>query len=270
MKELNIQTIVQEANSSHAHQRKKKTNGNVAAERTEAVNEHPDQQPDGDIEEQPKKNVRGCTTKADIFARQNKPKLEVQVNERGQPCWSSSTEFSNFIGALVRTKGFPVAHDDWRKVCPKAKWRLWTDAQLYWKLDASVFNWFMKTTPIKWKEFKSYFRKLYDDDMEDNKLLALCDERVHEVEWKWLIDHWRSPEAAAQSLRGKESRSMLSQNHTSSSKSHARVDHELGKELGHPHAEMNCLSKLTHTTTLPHKGAERIINALKDAIRDHP
>jgi hypothetical protein len=54
----------------------------------------------------------------------------VQVNEHGQPCGPSSTEFANFIGALVRTKGFPVAHDDWRKVCPKAKWKLWTDAQV--------------------------------------------------------------------------------------------------------------------------------------------
>jgi hypothetical protein len=59
-----------------------------------------------------------------------------------------------------------------------------------------VVNWFMKTASIKWKEFKSDLRKLYDDDMEDDELLALCDERVHEVDWKWLIDHWRSPEAA--------------------------------------------------------------------------
>jgi hypothetical protein len=31
--------------------------------------------------------------------------------------------------------------------------------------------------------------------MEEDELLALCDERVHDIDWKWLIDHWRSPEA---------------------------------------------------------------------------
>jgi hypothetical protein len=83
-----------------------------------------------DVPEQPKKNVRGPTTKADIYARQNKPKLQLDVNDKGQPCGSSGTQFANFIGTLVRTKGFPIAHDDWRKVCPRQKYKLWTDAQV--------------------------------------------------------------------------------------------------------------------------------------------
>jgi hypothetical protein len=64
---------------------------------------------------QEKKKVRGPTKCTDIFARQNKPKLKVEINEYGQPCGDSSTKFANFIGALVRTKGFPLAADDWRK-----------------------------------------------------------------------------------------------------------------------------------------------------------
>jgi len=76
------------------------------------------------------KNVRGPTTKADIYARQNKPKLQLDVNACGQPCEPSGTKFANFIGTLVRTKGFPIAHDDWRKVYPRKKYKLWTDAQV--------------------------------------------------------------------------------------------------------------------------------------------
>jgi hypothetical protein len=57
----------------------------------------------------------------------------------------------------------------------------------------------MATTTTKWKEFKEdlkkAFTKKYHDDMEEDELLALCDERVHNIDWKWLIDHWRSPEA---------------------------------------------------------------------------
>jgi hypothetical protein len=48
----------------------------------------------------------------------------------------------------------------------------------------------MKIAATKWKEFKAELKKVYDDDMEDDELLALCDD------WKWLINHWRSPVAA--------------------------------------------------------------------------
>jgi hypothetical protein len=37
---------------------------------------------------------------------------------------------------------------------------------------------------------------VYDDDMEDDELFALCDDRVHMDDRKWLVNHWRSPEAA--------------------------------------------------------------------------
>jgi hypothetical protein len=57
------------------------------------------------------------------------PKLKVEINEHGQPC-GTATKFANFIGALVRTKGFPLAADDWRKVDARHKYKLWTDAQV--------------------------------------------------------------------------------------------------------------------------------------------
>jgi hypothetical protein len=57
----------------------------------------------------------------------------------------------------------------------------------------------MATAATKWKEFKAELKKAfmakYHDEMEEDELLALCDERVHDIDWKWLIDHRRSPEA---------------------------------------------------------------------------
>lgn len=79
---------------------------------------------------QERKKVRGPTKKTSIFARQNKPKIEVVINDRGQPCGKASTEFSNFIGTFVRTKGFSLAAADWRKVDARHKYKLWTDAQV--------------------------------------------------------------------------------------------------------------------------------------------
>lgn len=133
----------------------------------------------------------------------------------------------------------------------------------------------MQTAATKWKEFKADLKReflmKYNDDMEEDQLLALCDERVHEDDWKWLLDHWRSPEAIAHSLRAKSNRSKLTQNHTSGSKSHARVENELREELGRsPRRDEVFIKSHTHKTGEPHRGAEEQINALKAAVTDHP
>lgn len=54
----------------------------------------------------------------------------------------------------------------------------------------------MKTAAIKWKEFKAGLKKnYYDPSLDKDELLQLCDDRVHTEQWKWLVEHWMSPEA---------------------------------------------------------------------------
>ena len=59
----------------------------------------------------------------------------------------------------------------------------------------------MKTTHIKWKEFKADLKKDYFDDtleydeLEYGALIESCDDRVHPDQWKKLVDHWMTPEA---------------------------------------------------------------------------
>uniref|UniRef100_A0A0D9XQ85 Uncharacterized protein n=1 Tax=Leersia perrieri TaxID=77586 RepID=A0A0D9XQ85_9ORYZ len=45
---------------------------------------------------EPKKKVRGITRKDDIWKRQNKAKLKVELNEFGQPVGGNSSPFANF------------------------------------------------------------------------------------------------------------------------------------------------------------------------------
>ena len=55
-----------------------------------------------------------------IWGRQNKPKLKLEINEYGQPCGKSATRFANFVVTQIRTNGFPVEFDDWRRlICRK-------------------------------------------------------------------------------------------------------------------------------------------------------
>ncbi|WVZ93602.1 hypothetical protein U9M48_039569 [Paspalum notatum var. saurae] len=73
------------------------------------------------------------------------------------------------------------------------------------------------------------------------------------------------------SMRGKANRSKMTQNHTSGSKSHARVGYEMCEELGRPARRYELFIKMhTHKNGVPHKEAETTINALKDVVKDHP
>ncbi|GJN25605.1 hypothetical protein PR202_gb13453 [Eleusine coracana subsp. coracana] len=135
--------------------------------------------------------------------------------------------------------------------------------------DRGLFDWLMQKAAAQWKEFKAVlkeFLKKYNDEMEEDELLDLCDERLHEDDWKWLLDHWRLG-----SLRAIANRAKLTQNHTSGSKSHARVEEEQREELGHsPRRDEVFIKSHTHKTGQPEKGSEVTINALKTAVVDHP
>ena len=61
------------------------------------------------------KGGRTITKKANIYARLNKPKFKIPLNEHDQPIGPDATEFANFIGTLVR-KHIPPKPIDWRDV----------------------------------------------------------------------------------------------------------------------------------------------------------
>lgn len=47
-----------------------------------------------------------------------------------------------------------------------------------------------------WKDYKADLKKKhFDANLTDKELMDRRDLRVNEAQWKWLINHWRSPEA---------------------------------------------------------------------------
>ncbi|XP_040383363.1 uncharacterized protein LOC102710555 isoform X4 [Oryza brachyantha] len=86
----------------------------------------------------------------------------------------------------------------------------------------------MGTAAKIWKDFKADLKAAhFDETKTDKQLIAICDERVNPADWKWLINHWRSPLAQERSQRGKANQARMSGLHTTGSKSHARVSHEM-------------------------------------------
>ncbi|KAM0861893.1 hypothetical protein ACQ4PT_045591 [Festuca glaucescens] len=218
------------------------------------------------------REVRKITTMKSIWGRQNKPRLKVEINEIGQPCGKSGTRFANFIGTQIRTKGFPLAFDDLKKIDLPLKLGLWTDAKLFWDIDQGIFEWYMKTAQTKWKEFKADLKKdWYDESMDYHELISSCDDRVHPDQWKWLVDHWLTPEAKARSIRGKSNRAKHTQNHTAGSKSFARVDTEMTEELKRrPRRDEIFIRTHTHKSGVPQKGSVATIAKLQEEAGKHP
>ncbi|XP_040250195.1 uncharacterized protein [Aegilops tauschii subsp. strangulata] len=102
---------------------------------------------------------------------------------------------------------------------------------LYYEVDERVQDWVMGSAAKKWRDFKSDLKALcFHEEKTDEELLADCDARVHEDDWKWLIDHWRTDAAKQRSEIGKLNRQGMTLFHTTGSKSHARVIEE-EKEL---------------------------------------
>jgi hypothetical protein len=66
--------------------------------------------------------------------------------------------------------------------------------QLFYKIDDTVQDWVMGTAAKIWRDFKADLKRTYfDENKTDKDLIAHRDERVNAPDWKWLINHWRSP-----------------------------------------------------------------------------
>lgn len=186
--------------------------------------------------QQQKKRGHNYTRKADICSRGNQPPIRLEINEKGQPVGDNATEFANFIATLVKNSEIvSLAKPDWRLVEPKQKLLLWNTLKLYYEVDGRVKDWVMGSAAKKWRDFKSDLKALYFHEEKTNEeLLADCDARVHEDDWKWLIDHWRTDAAKERSEIGKLNHQGMTLFHTTGSKSHARVIEEEHKKNGYP------------------------------------
>ncbi|XP_040382235.1 uncharacterized protein LOC107304641 [Oryza brachyantha] len=151
----------------------------------------------------------------------------MEFNEFDQPVGKAVVEFPNVVGSLVRTKGFPLCHDDWRHVNADAKQFIIDALECVYEMDERLENYSLATAGKKWKDYKADLKKTHFNETKTvEELIAACDDRVQPENWVWLVDHWLSPEAKARSMRGKMNRDKLLTPRTSGSKLFARARHE--------------------------------------------
>uniref|UniRef100_A0ACD5W1C7 Uncharacterized protein n=1 Tax=Avena sativa TaxID=4498 RepID=A0ACD5W1C7_AVESA len=205
----------------------------------------------------------------------NKTKIKIALNEHGQPIGPDATEFSNFIGTLVR-KHIPPKTIDWRDLDEERKLLVWDHIQAFYEVDSTALKYVINTSHTKWKEWKADLKKTkFDAELTDEELMKKRDERISEADWRELLTYWRSPEFEARNATAKENRAKSIVPHTAGSKSHARVTQEMADELGYAPRRDEVFIR-THTLKKgPNKGqhvpqAAPIISKLLQAADEHP
>ena len=79
----------------------------------------------------------------------------------------------------------------------------------------------------KWRDFKSELNILYFDDKTDEELQIVPDNRVSPKDWEEIFACWRSEAGKKRNQQGKQNRKEMKLLHTSRTKSHGRVSHEM-------------------------------------------
>jgi hypothetical protein len=134
-----------------------------------------------------KRTGRGITKMDGIFSRTpDMPKIKILLNDHGQPIGKNARQLSSVIGYQVRKK-VSIACIDWRLVDGKKKYELWTDRKAYYDIDAAALNWFMHTTVMKWKQFKTDIKARYfNPELTIEEIQECPNKRVNDDVWRCL------------------------------------------------------------------------------------
>ncbi|XP_047338230.1 uncharacterized protein LOC124941899 isoform X3 [Impatiens glandulifera] len=155
-------------------------------------------------------------------------KITVVVDEFGHPIGNEAPKLINFLGTIARNGHIaPLNYIDWRALPDENKEKMWEQVQSRFDIDPQCKDWIIKSLGKKWKDWKAQL-KIHHYSVHDNDKDRLedCDERVLPDQWKILVSFWNSDEAKERSMKAKASRAHQKINHTSGTKSFARIREE--------------------------------------------
>ena len=98
---------------------------------------------------------------------------------------------------------------------------------MYYVVDDKLKDWVKGSAAKKGRDFKSELKSLYFDEKTDVELQVVPDNRVSPKDWEELVGFWKSEAGKKRSQQGKQNQKEMELLHTSGSKSHARLSHEM-------------------------------------------
>ncbi|KAK5794957.1 hypothetical protein PVK06_036211 [Gossypium arboreum] len=179
--------------------------GSVATDSQSTGDETPTQSVEGvpaTLDETTKgtKRKRGPTNMKDIWNLQPGTRIVVDANQYGQPIGKEVSKLAEFLGTIARTGS----------ICPLNT--------KHWKhLPKYVLE---NILAIVHEKFD--LQEIYENNPPG----------VHDDQWKWLVERWGTPQAAAQSEKAKESRTKVRYAHTAGRTGYATLNAQFAKNEG--------------------------------------
>ncbi|KAM7482103.1 hypothetical protein LguiB_006686 [Lonicera macranthoides] len=155
-------------------------------------------------------------------------RIHIDTNDLGQPIGFDAPKLSNFLGTMARDGLLaPLIYSDWRAMPDANKENMWQQVELKFDIDPKSKCWVLDSLAKKWRNWKCMLKAAhYNTHTTDEERLADRDERVLPDQWEYLISYWNSEEGEKRSAINKEIRARQKFNHTTGTKSFARVREE--------------------------------------------
>ncbi|CAL1400209.1 unnamed protein product [Linum trigynum] len=215
-----------------------------------------------------KKRTRGPTMCMPIWGMQPGERIQITVNDLGQPTGDGSTKLGNFLGTLARNAIYaPLHYEDWRLMPKHYKTTMWNMVQEKFDVDIFLYNWVMTSLNKKWGRFKSNVKS--DWINKKTKDTRVCDE-----DWRWLLEYWSTEKAMRREKVGKENRKNMLSAHTMGTKSYARFKEEMKRkrpDKSEPtRAELYIASHVRPGGKPLNDKVAKVIEKLKDKMQAQP
>ncbi|XP_043714894.1 uncharacterized protein LOC122663275 [Telopea speciosissima] len=161
-------------------------------------------------------------------------KVEILMDEYGQPCGEETSQLMTWIGTIARnTLLLPCNYTDWRKVPKQYKEAAWNKLKEKFNLNDEFKMWAIRKINDRWRDFKCHLKdNIYDRYSTYEDRVQHRDERVPVEQWLDLLRMWDSEHFKAMCERNKTNRSKQHTCHTAGKRSFAQLRERKRKE--HP------------------------------------
>ncbi|PPS02295.1 hypothetical protein GOBAR_AA18364 [Gossypium barbadense] len=183
------------------------------------------------------KRKREPTNMKDIWNLQPGTRIVVDANQYDQPIGKEASKLAEFLGTIARTGSiYPLNTKHWKHL-PKYVFENIL-AIVHFDLQGKVEDSDILSHVGKLrKEFKStlktrYYKEIVQEGRPIQEIYENNPPGVHNDQWKWLVERWGTPQAAAQSEKAKEFRTKVHYAHTTGHTGYATLNAQFAKNEG--------------------------------------
>ncbi|XP_021768714.1 uncharacterized protein LOC110733013 [Chenopodium quinoa] len=227
------------------------------------------------------KSRRGPTMCYKVHGRTEDERLEITLNEHGQPVGpddDTCNEFISFLGTIARKANvLPLTIPKWPKLRNEKQDELWGYVTKHYIVPIEAKRWVLQAIGATWRRYKCYLKRVHFHKYDNDKMRLMDPpKQVPKTMFKELLKIWndekyekRCMQNKANRLVGKEKNIM----HTSGPKSFARVRYKWKKDrktTQNPTLAQMFIETRKEKLTKRKPGdlRDKLINELQDSEKD--